>query len=75
MRGTVTLKISHIAVGLVLAACLGLCLAGWLDVRRTRQATERAFQTIDAYIGACQKAGVLPTVEELNARLAKEVKK
>lgn len=28
------------------------------------------FKTIDAYIGACQEAGVLPTPDQLNERLA-----
>lgn len=54
------------AVGLVLAAVV----LGALWLRGAQRAVNANFAAIDAYLGACQETGVLPTVEALKARIA-----
>lgn len=57
--------VKGIAVALVVAAVLFSVL--WaVAFKRTVAAS---FQAVDAYIAGCQQAGVLPTVDQLKARL------
>lgn len=49
-------------------------LIGWLALSFVQEyrSLVAAVKSIDAYIGACQRAGALPTVEQLNAAALKQ---
>jgi hypothetical protein len=67
MGKKITVSVKALVIG-------GLCvfLIGFAVIRQVRveKAYATAFESIGSYIGACQKAGLLPTPQALQERLA-----
>ena len=55
-------------VAIVLVALALIYAVTW--IQGLKKATVAGFTSIDSYIGACQKAGLLPTPQALQERLA-----
>lgn len=60
--------------GLIVGVLICALAFGMLTLIRWQRQAAIGFRNVDAYIGACQRAGALPTVEALSKYLAEKAK-
>ena len=67
MGRQIQISVRALLTGGLCVLLVALAVYGYLDFKRD---VLEGFKLVDAYLGACQEAGVLPTPQQLNERLA-----